>query len=148
MACDKTSDQGCNGGLQEDAFVYVKNKGLTTEKNYPYTSGQGKRGYCLEKKIVAPLQKIKGFSQISKTGKGEAGIKDPLTKNGPVTIGIDATPMQDYKGGIDSPVNCNARKGCGCKAASLDHAVLIVGYGEGTLKGDTVSYWKIKNRLV
>jgi C1A family cysteine protease len=145
VACDKKQDQGCNGGLQEDAFVYVKNTGLTTEANYPYTSGKGKRGYCLEAKIKKPLQKIKGFTQISKTGKGEAGIKDPLTKNGPITIGIDASPMQDYKQGIDSPVNCSPNKGCGCTADSLDHAVLMVGYGQGQLKGSTVSYWKIKN---
>ena len=35
MSCEKTDD-GCNGGLQEDAFKYIiKTGGLVTEKAYP-----------------------------------------------------------------------------------------------------------------
>ena len=146
VSCDTASDQGCNGGLQEDAFVYVEKNGLTSEANYPYTSGAGRTGVCRKAKIVAPLTKISSWKQVSKTPQGEADLKDALTKNGPITIGIDATPMQDYKGGVDNPVNCNAKRGCGCTADDLDHAVLIVGYGMGEYKnGTATAYWKIKN---
>ena len=126
--------------------MYVEKNGLTSEADYPYTSGTGRTGVCRKAKIVAPLTKISSWKQVSKTPQGEADLKDALTKNGPITIGIDATPMQDYAGGVDNPINCNAKRGCGCTADDLDHAVLIVGYGMGEYKnGTATAYWKIKN---
>ena len=36
--------KGCNGGLPEDAYKYIKEKGgIDTEENYPY---EGKEGEC------------------------------------------------------------------------------------------------------
>lgn len=138
VSCDKGENEGCNGGLQEDAFDYVKKNGITTEKDYPYKSGGGSTKKCISKDIQAPLTKIAGWTQVSKSKKGEADIKSSLPKVGPITIGIDATPMQDYVGGVDSP-KCN--RDCGCTADDLDHAVLMVGYGTSGSK----DYWKIKN---
>jgi len=136
VSCDTKEDQGCQGGLQENAFAYIQKTGLTTEKDYPYTSGEGTTGKCKKKKIEKPLTFIKGFTQISKGKNGEAAIKTALPKSGPITIGINAGPMQDYNSGIDSPRECK-----GTKKSDLDHAVLIVGYGvQGGKK-----YWKIKN---
>lgn len=40
--CDNTENQGCNGGLMEYAFEFIKQKGgITTERNYPYTATEG-----------------------------------------------------------------------------------------------------------
>jgi len=138
VSCDKGENEGCNGGLQEDAFVYVEKNGITSEKDYKYTSGGGSTGRCKSADIEKPLTFIKGWSQVSKSKKGESDIKTALPKNGPITIGIDATPMQLYTGGIDSP-RCGSD--CGCSANDLDHAVLMVGYGASGSK----NYWKIKN---
>ena len=47
VSCDTKQDQGCNGGLQEDAFEYViKQGGLVGESTYKYTSGGGRSGKC------------------------------------------------------------------------------------------------------
>lgn len=42
--CDRKYDHGCEGGGWLNAIQYtIKNKGLATEKQYPYT---GKDGTC------------------------------------------------------------------------------------------------------
>jgi len=136
VSCDRKQDEGCNGGLQEDAFVYVAANGITTEKNYPYTSGEGKTMKCRQNEIDKPLTKVAGWKQVSKNAKQEAKLRKALTRNGPITIGIDAGPMQDYKKGIDSPRACKHTT-----KDDLDHAVLMVGYGMQNQQ----AYWKIKN---
>jgi len=138
VSCDtKSQDQGCNGGLQEVAFEYVIKNGLTTEANYPYTSGGGRSGTCDSSKLAPVAAKISSWSQVSKGGLvgggDEKNIMTALLASGPITIGINASPMQRYKGGIDNPLFC--------MKSSLDHAVLIVGYGTENGK----DYWKIKN---
>lgn len=50
--CD-AENQGCNGGLMENAFEFIKQTGgLTTEKNYPY---QALDGSCDSSKVKNDL---------------------------------------------------------------------------------------------
>jgi cathepsin F len=136
VSCDSAGeDQGCNGGLQEDAFQYVISKGgLVGESDYPYVSGGGNTGKCDSSKAGGAVKAtISSWSQVSKSKAEEGNIKTALIASGPITIGINAGHMQTYRSGVDNPLIC--------LAAMTDHAVLIVGYG--TDGGS--DYWKIKN---
>lgn len=50
MDCDTDQNQGCNGGLMEYAFEFIKEKGgVTTEAAYPYEAEDGK---CDSAKVI------------------------------------------------------------------------------------------------
>jgi len=67
-------------------------------------------------------------------------IAATLSTYGPLSIAINATPMQFYTGGISAPLKFL------CNPKSLDHGVAIVGYGVGKSKlGKSEDYWLIKN---
>jgi cathepsin F len=124
--CDKV-DQGCNGGLPSDAYQYlIKAGGSMLEKDYPYTAEDGTCHFDASK-VVA---KISNWTAVS---TDETQIAAYTAAHGPLSIGINAGPMQMYTGGISNPLFCNPK--------SLDHGVLIVGYGTESGK----DYWIIKN---
>ena len=51
--CDKTYNNGCNGGLMDYAFAYIfSNGGLHKEEDYPYLM---KDGTCEMKKVRTKL---------------------------------------------------------------------------------------------
>jgi len=116
---------GCNGGLMDSAFSYVKsNGGLCTEESYPYTA---RNGLC--KKTCTPVTTITGYKDVSHSTASLAAAVD----QGPVSVAIEAdqSSFQFYSGGVMSG-NCGRQ---------LDHGVLAVGYGtEGTS-----DYWIVKN---
>jgi C1A family cysteine protease len=129
VACDHNGDQGCNGGLMDNAFAWIKtNGGICAEADYPYTSGSGTSGTC--KTTCKNVATLTGFQDVPKGN--EDALYTALT-SAPVSIAVDAGKFQLYKSGILNPL-----LGCGKK---LDHGVTLVGYGTDGGK----DYWKIKN---
>lgn len=124
--CDKV-DSGCNGGIMENAFNFVKANGLATSREYPY---KGTMQTC--KKVSTSIG-VKGF-HFSGT-MDEEQIKQMLVSTGPLSIAINADPLQFYEGGI---INSTAND---CDPEGLNHGVAIVGYG--TENGE--SYWILRN---
>jgi len=59
--CDK-KDDACNGGLQENAFDWLKKKGFMKNKDYPYHDYAGECKYDESK----TYGKVKSWYQISK----------------------------------------------------------------------------------
>jgi cathepsin F len=85
--CD-TLDEGCNGGLPENAYKAIESLGgLETEKDYPY---EGEDEKCHFKKSVAKVT-IQGSLNIT---KNETKMAQWLYKNGPISVGINANAMQ------------------------------------------------------
>lgn len=64
-----------------------------------------------------------------------------ILKHGPVSIGINANAMQFYRGGVSHPWKVL------CRPGSLDHGVLIVGFGVAKYPkfNKTMPYWIVKN---
>jgi len=130
VSCDHNGDQGCNGGLMDNAFEYIEQNGLTTEEGYPYTSGSGVTGTC-KTSSVNPAVTITGFTDVP--AKDEAALKAAIEKQ-PVSVAIEAdrSAFQLYKSGVLDSRTCGT---------NLDHGVLAVGYGTDGGKG----YYKVKN---
>ncbi|KAJ8640272.1 hypothetical protein MRB53_016966 [Persea americana] len=128
--CDTSGeDQGCEGGLMDDAFDFIQhNRGLTTEVNYPYT---GEDGACNAKKSTNHAADINGHEDVPANSE-EALMK--AVANQPISVGIDASgsAFQFYSSGVFT-VDCGTE---------LDHGVTAVGYGATS---DGTKYWLVKN---
>jgi len=127
--CSKSEgNEGCNGGLMDDAFKYVeKANGLCSESEYKY---EGRDGTCKASACGTHYDAISSYSDVKSDSESDF---ETAVVAGPVSIAVDAagTTWQFYNGGIVDG-NCGTR---------LDHGVLAVGYGaEGSQK-----YWKVKN---
>ncbi|KAL5573723.1 hypothetical protein UlMin_023320 [Ulmus minor] len=128
--CDtKGVDQGCQGGLMDDAFKFmIKNKGLAAETKYPYS---GVDGTCSTKEEANSAAKITGYEDVP--ANSEAALLKAVA-NQPVSVAIDAGgfEFQFYSSGVFT----------GACGTSLDHGVTAVGYG---VSEDGTKYWLVKN---
>ncbi|OQV18057.1 Cathepsin L [Hypsibius exemplaris] len=133
----KYGNEGCNGGLMDQAFDYVKdNGGLDSEDSYPY-DGQDKK--CRFKKDGVGATDL-GHVDVVPAGD-EGKLKEAIATVGPVSVAIDASheSFQFYaKGVYDEPA---------CSSEELDHGVLAVGYGTDAGTGNAAGkdYWLVKN---
>ncbi|CDY13816.1 BnaA09g43180D [Brassica napus] len=126
-------DSGCNGGLMNIASEYTfETGGLMREEDYPYTGTTDGDGICkLDKsKIVAS---VFNFSVVS---SNEDQIAAHLVKNGPLAVAINSAYMKTYVGGVLCPYMCSR---------SLNHGVLLVGYGSEGSRFKEKPHWIIKN---
>ncbi|CAG2101481.1 unnamed protein product, partial [Medioppia subpectinata] len=113
-------NEGCEGGLMDDAFEYViKNKGIDTEQSYPYRAIDEK---CLFKPRSVGAT-VTGFKDIQ--SGSESALQSAVATVGPISVAIDASSFtfQMYSSGVYND------KSCGNKQEDLDHGVTAVGYG-------------------
>lgn len=129
LDCD-TVDGACNGGLPDDAYKAIERiGGLETEDEYPYRAHKEKCQYNPNLEHVS----VRGAVDLP---KDEEAIAKYLVENGPVSIGINANGMQFYHRGVAHPWKAL------CRPDSLDHGVLIVGFGVATgKKNKQLPYW-------
>lgn len=167
--CDDTYDPknlhmdcGVFGGWPYLAYQYImKTGGLESESSYPYCSGMGTcfpcvpRGwnntrcgpppiYCndtfscsnkLNKNAFVPGLKVKSWIAVE---KDETTMLSSLLKQGPLSVLINAEFLQFYHSGVWDPI-------LKCDPKSLDHAVLLVGYGTHNGLFSKKPYWLVKN---
>jgi len=125
-------NEGCNGGLMDQAFQYViTNKGIDTEDSYPYTA-TGPNDCQYSSSNIGDT--ISAYQDISPTGSESA--LQTAADGQPVSVAIDASnnSFQLYTGGVYYEPDCSSTQ--------LDHGVLVVGYGTDDSGND---YWLVKN---
>ena len=125
-------NQGCNGGLMDNAFQYIKdNGGIDTEESYPYEGEDDKCRYKAKNKGAWDV----GFVDIEQGNEDE--LMKAIATQGPCSVAIDASheSFQFYSHGVYREEECSPE--------NLDHGVLAVGYGVEPRTGE--AYWLVKN---
>jgi len=131
MDCSTSfGNEGCQGGLMDQAFQYIMQSNITTEKAYPYTMKNGVKCLAAGKPFGAS---ITSYTDVNPND--DVALFAAL-QVGPVSIAIEADQesFQFYSTGILTGT-------CG---ANLDHGVLVVGWGTDASLNST-SYWTVKN---
>jgi cathepsin L len=126
----KFGNEGCNGGLMDQAFDYIKsNNGLDSESVYPYDGSDKK---CRFKKDGVGATD-EGFVDVPTGDEGK--LAEALATVGPISVAIDASheTFQFYSKGVYDETDCSSE--------DLDHGVLAVGYGTE----DGKDFWLVKN---
>lgn len=122
-------NRGCQGGLPEHAFEYIRGTGgIVTEETYPYY----KPSINCEFDKTNVGARITGF--VNTKDGDEIELQVAVATVGPVSACIYASKSFRYYGG-------GVFKDCNCYNKSINHAVVVVGYG----RENGEDYWLVKN---
>ncbi len=115
VSCDSVDD-GCNGGLMENAFDFVAKYGICSEQDYPYTSGDGQEGQCRPCKSVVDIGGYASVPSSNETALQLAVNRQPVS----IALQADHPVFQFYHTGVMDSDDCGE---------DHNHAVLITGWG-------------------
>jgi len=135
-------NQGCGGGWMWTAMADVIGwGGLETESAYPYTAETGKCQFSNTSTTEQLFAPIKNYTCI---GEDENQILLNLLSRGPLSIAMNADLLESYESGIIDP-SAWWDDDDGCDPSTLDHALLLVGYGVQEGWVENTPFWTIKN---
>ena len=129
----ESSDSGCNGGLMEYAFTWLKTNGcIMFDYDYPYI---GRKSICRLDRSKCVDMKVTGYKKLwssssSLTPVDEDGIKEFLYQTGPLAFGLNADVLKTYSSGI---IDLSSSQ------SGINHFVLLIGYGTDSKSGK--DYW-------
>jgi len=125
-------NEGCNGGLMDQAFDYIikSSHGEDTEGAYPY---EARDGACRFKKadVAATMSKY-----VDVAAEDEKALADAVANVGPVSVAICVTSdFQFYGGGVYNS------KSCSSSPSALNHGVVAVGFDDTS----ATPFWIVRN---
>merc|ERR1712086_705269 len=124
LDCGGTGD--CQGSTQWLGFNYTKGAGVVADSGYPYTA---RTGTCTTSKVSGhTVAGNKGFVRLP--ANNYSALMNAVATLGPMAISLDAS-----WGGYESGVYTGK---CG---TTIDHAVVLVGYGTESGK----DYYLVRN---
>ena len=120
------SESPCQGSMVSltDMFEYVKNNGMESEQDYPWTGKWGKCKYNSDKVSF----RIIDYTSIPK-GNSDA-LRHALSTQ-PIPVGINASSLSFYSGGIFNDWSCDPK--------NINTGMTLVGYGVS----NGTKYWKV-----
>ncbi|CAO1415423.1 unnamed protein product, partial [Diamesa serratosioi] len=130
---DCSMTEGCSGGWPQAALDYVILNGIPSNETVPYNET-----VLLCDTTVQMVPEIITNSVLIRLKGNERKLRNIVAFVGPVSIGMSVQEdFYDYNGGIYD------NKACPSNEDSINHAVLLVGYGKDELTG--IDYWLVKN---
>jgi len=128
---------------------YVTTNGLVNDSSYPFNARANScnksktKNVVTKNKDVVTCDSTAEWTETTTDGDGNRSqrtFSNPcyeddlynLLVNGPVSVGLDASGLQDYTGGIFDSA-----------CSQVNHAVVLVGYG--TDPESSTPYWVIRN---
>jgi len=119
---------GCLGSIPELAYDWVKDHGLASEYDYPYTGNSTSECQTSAK----PAAFVTGHVRVP--SNNYAAVMEAL-QEGPLAISVAAQQWSYYTGGV---FECTTEG----LSTELDHVVQLVGYGTNQYGK---KYWTIRN---
>jgi cathepsin F len=142
---ESVCNQGCDGGWPWAAVADVISwGGLPTESDYPYTATDGTCQVKGKTLLAKPTNYtcLSGPDQKGGPADETTAMATALMTYGPLSIALNADLFQDYESGILNPWFPSEQ----CDPTTLDHAVLLVGWGvESSAIWGKTQYWIVKN---
>lgn len=123
---------GCSGGYIQPPLQFAWDQyQIPSKSSYSYTAY---KSTC--KQVSGTYIPRDVITSVYSISQSDEAIKTALYQNGPVSIGIDATYLQYYNGGL---------YGRSCTASDANHAVSLIGYNTTSLTDSSGPRWFIKN---
>lgn len=121
---------GCQGATAELAFDYIASYGVLEEYQYGYSAYYGQNAEC-NTNNGTPVASIQGYVRLPENNY--TALMNVVASVGPVAVSVDAA-WGAYESGIFN--------GCNQENPDIDHAVVLVGYGEDSSNN---KYWIVRN---
>jgi C1A family cysteine protease len=131
VQCSKLN-LGCNGGNFDWAWSYTETHPVELESDYPYTSGSGVSGTC----AYVEASGVVAATSVNDVTTADVDQMKAAVSAHPTSVAIQANQLcfQSYTSGVLDNTRCGD---------SLDHAVLVAGFGTDAASGE--EYWLVKN---
>jgi len=137
---------GCDGSTAEIAMDYIKDKGMVEEEVIPYENFFGEDVPCTPEMAMkaSMYQTVSITGWVKTTTNSAADVFAAIVNYGPLAISVDASNWSPYSSGVMNP--CDLSKDPNMNV-DIDHAVVLVGYGEegGGTFSTAVKYWLVRN---